>query len=243
VIVRGAARARVRTSGAAGLGTALVLAGAVLAQGVRSVGTSTAAVPLEVTFGVGSVLQLTLGVDTVAFDLTRLGDPDGPVCVVGSGPDVRTGSAPDGGDAVAPAGTSLAIGAWPTLEALGARALATYPPPPDQAVGGVVCYRAVALDAYANVGTWQLAVERTDAPEGAPFPALYLASVCRDEAAPGLLPIVDGERRTLRLGSAADGCAEMLVAVAVRIDAGLAGTARTELRYTLLAADADFATE
>jgi hypothetical protein len=65
--------------------------------------------------------------------------------------------------------------------------------------------------------------------------------VCPASEVPGLLPIVDGERRTLRIGSGTDGCAEMLVAVAVRIDAGLAGTARTELRYTLLAADADFA--
>jgi hypothetical protein len=219
------------------------LGGAVLAQAVRSVGTSAAEIPLAVTFDVASVLQMRLAIDTVAFDLSRLGDPDGLVCVVGNGPDLRTGSAPDGGDEVAPAGTSLAMGVWPTLEALGARPLTAYPPPPDQAVGGVVCYRAFALDAYANVGTWQLAVERTDAPEAVPFPALYLASVCRGEAVPGLLPIADGERRTLRLGPAADACAEMLVAVAVRIDAGVAGAARTELRYTLLAADADFATE
>ena len=220
----------------------LVLGGTAAAQGVRSVGTSTAEIPLEATVDLGPVLQLRLGVDTLAFDLSRLGGPDGAVCVLGSGPDVRTGSGPDGGDEVAPAGTSLVIGAWPTLEALGARPLTTYPPPPGEA-GGVVCYRAFELAAYANVGAWQLGVERSDAPEGAPFPALYVAGVCPGGGVPGLLPIVDGERRTLRLGSAADGCAEMLVAVAVRIDAGVAGAARTDLRYTLLAADADFSTE
>lgn len=242
--MRGAARARgaMRMARRLGVVLALVLGGVVLAQGVRSVGTSIAEVPLEVAFDFGPVLQLRLGLDTVAFDLNRLGEPDGAVCVLGSGPDVRTGIGPDGGDEVAPAGTSLTIGAWPTLEARGGVPLTSYPPPPDQA-GGVVCYRAFALDAYANVGAWQLGVERSDAPEGAPFPETFVVGVCPGEALPGLLPIADGERRTLRLGTAADGCAEMLVVVAVRIDAGLAGTARTELRYTLLAADADFATE
>lgn len=241
--MRGAARARATSGRAVRWALALVVAGAAAAQGVRSVGTATAEIPLEVAFDVGSVLQLRLAVDTVAFDLDRLGDPDGPVCVLGSGPDRRTGSAPDGGDAVAPAGTSLTIGAWPTLEALGARPLTSYPPPPDPSAGGVVCFRAFALGAYANVAAWHLGVERSDAPDGPPFPALYLASVCRGEPVPGLLPIADGERRTLRLGSATDACAETLVAVAVRIDGALAGTTRTDLRYTLLAADADFATE
>lgn len=241
-----AARARGATRGLAGrlrpaivLALGLALGGVAGAQGVRSVGTSAAEIPLEATVDLGPVLQLRLGVDTLGFDLSRLGGPDDAVCVLGSGPDVRTGSGPDGGDEVAPAGTSLVIGAWPTLEALGARPLTTYPPPPGEA-GGVVCYRAFELAAYANVGAWQLGVERSDAPEGAPFPALYVVSVCPGGEVPGLLPIADGERRTLRLGSGADACADMLVAVAVRIDAGIAGTARTDLRYTLLAADADF---
>lgn len=221
----------------------LALAGTATAQGVRSVGTSTAEVALEVAFDLGSVLQMRLAVDTVTFDLSRLGEPDGSVCVIGDGPDLRTGSAPDGGDAVAPAGTSLVIGSWPALEAVGARPLTRYPPPPVQGGDAVVCYRTFAIEAFANLGTWQLAVERTDAPELEPFPTLYLASVCRGAPVAGLRPVADGERRTLRLGSAADACAAMVVAVAVRIDAGLAGTARTELRYTLLAADADFAAD
>lgn len=222
---------------------ALVLGGAILAQGARSVGTSIAEVPLEVTFDFAPVLQLRLALDTVAFDLNRVGEPDGAVCVLGSGPDELTGSGPDGGDAVAPSGTSLTIGAWPTLEARGGIPLTSYPPPPDQAAGGVVCYRAFALDAYVNVGAWQLGVERSGAFIGAPFPETYVVSACPGDALLDLLPIADGERRTLRLGSTPEGCTEMLVAVAVRIDGALAGTARTDLRYTLLAADADFATE
>ena len=240
--MRGAARAHgaIRTVRRLVFVLVFVLGGVVLAQSARSVGTSIAELPLEVAFDFGPVLQLRLALDTVVFDLNRLGEPDDAVCVLGTDRDVHTGIGPDGGDEVAPAGTSLTIGVWPTLEARGGVPLTSYPPPPGPSAGGVVCYRAFALDAYANVGAWQLSVERSDAPEGAPFPPLYLAGLCRGEPVPGLLPVADGERRTLRLAASADPCAEMLVAVAVRIDGGLAGTARTELRYTLLAADADF---
>jgi hypothetical protein len=239
--VRGAARGTGRLWRV--LPVVLVFGAAAFAQGVRSVGTSTAEVPLQVTFDLQPVLQLQLEVDTLGFDLNRLGGPDDAVCVLGSGPDVYTGTGPDGGDEVAPAGTTLTIDTWPTLAAHGARPLTLYPPPPEESEGGVVCYRAFMLGAYANVGSWQLGVERADAADGAPIPALYVVGVCPDAQVSGLLPIADGERRTMRLGDTGDGCTEMLGAVGVRIDGGVAGTARTELRYTLLAADADFATE
>jgi len=209
------------------------------AQSVRSVGTGSAEIALEATLELGATLMLRLTTDELVFDLNALGSDDAPVCVVGDGPDRITGMGLDGGDAVFPAGTSLAVTTWPTIEVLGGSPLAAYPPPP-RTVGGVVCYRTFGLEVFANQPGSRLAVSRTDRPESVPFPPSYVASVCPDDDAGALLPLEDGDRRTLLHDAGGGECRDMLVALAVRIDAVGVGTAITDLQYTLLAADADF---
>lgn len=221
------------------LGLLAACVGLADAQPVRSVGTGAAEITLEATLALGVTLMVRLGTDELVFDLEALGRDDAPVCVVGTGDDRLTGTGLDGGDAVAPAGTSLVVTTWPTIEVLGGTPLAAYPPPPSM-TGGVVCYQTFELEVFANQPGWRLDVSRADRPETAPFPPSYVASVCAGDEESALLPIADDGRRTLWHDATRGGCHDMLVALAVRIDAAGFGTAQTDLRYTLLAADADF---
>ena len=216
------------------------LAGVAGAQEVRSVGAGSAEIALAVTVDVGPIAVLGLGADAIVFDLQALGTEVAPTCVVGIGPDAVVGTALDGGDEVAPAGTSFSLRAWPTIEVAGGSLLTAYPPPPLSTGTGIVCYQTFELEVYANVSGWQLGVSRADRSESAPFPTAYVASVCDGEEASGLLPLADGGRRTLREDAEDDRCRTVLVALAVRIDAAGAGTAVTDLQYTLLSADSDF---
>ena len=210
------------------------------AQDVRSVGAGSVEIAFEATVDFGPITMLRLGADTIVFDLQALGTEAAPTCVVGVGADRVVGTALDGGDEVAPAGTSFVVRAWPTIEVEGGDALTAYPPPPLAGGAGIVCFQTFELEVYANVPGWQLVVSRADRSESAPFPSAYVAGICAGEEASGLLALADGGRRTLREEVVVDACRTVLVALAVRIDAAVAGSAVTDLQYTLLSADADF---
>lgn len=221
------------------LAAVVLLAGclcAAAAQEVRATGAAGAHLALDVSVDLAPSLELRLGASTIDLDLRALGSELAPACVLGTGPDRVVTADRDGNDRIAPAGTSFQVTDGPAIEVTGGSPIAVYPPPS----GVLVCYVTFELRTFANVSGWQLAVSRAD--RGA-FPPLYLAGVCPGDPGNGLIPLPDGERRTLQQDRGNGVCHELLVVVAIRVDGVTAGTALTDLQYTLLAADADFGGE
>lgn len=210
--------------------------------GVSATGSQVATVPLRLTAELGPTLELRLSTDHLSFDL-RNGALGSTVatCVIGSGEDVPVSGSFAGSTAFAPAGTWYRLDAWPTVTIGGGPALTEFPAPPGSA--SVVCYQTYLLGVFANVADWQLSAAASPVLGVAPIRAIYVGATARGDEAGGLVPLAGDARATLAQAADAPTSGEMLVVVAVKLGVEPAGTSATLIRYTLMAADADFGTE
>ncbi|MFO7546532.1 MAG: hypothetical protein R6W77_13655 [Trueperaceae bacterium] len=210
--------------------------------GVSATGTHLAVVPLRLTAELGPTLELRLPTGHLSFDL-RNGALGSTVatCVIGSGEDALVGGSFAGTPMVAPGGTSYRVDAWPTVAIGGGPALTEFPAPPGTA--SVVCYKTFVLGVFANVADWQLSAAALPVPGVAPIRAIYVGAAVRDDDPGGLVPLAGDVRATLVQATDAPTSGEVLVVVAVKLGSEPAGTSATLVRYTLMAADADFGTE
>lgn len=216
--------------------------GAQSPAGVSATGTHVAAVSLHVTAELGPTLELRLPTGHLSFDL-RNGALGSTVatCVVGSGEDTLVAGAFAGTALVAPGGTWYRVDAWPTVAIGGGPALTEFPAPPGTA--SVVCYQTYLLGVFANVADWQLSAAALLVPGVEPIRAIYVGTAVRGADTGGLVPLTSDARATLVQAADAPTSGEVLVVVAVKLGSEPAGTSATLIRYTLMAADADFGTE
>lgn len=212
------------------------------AGGVSATGTHVATVPLRLTAELGPTLELRLSVDHLSFDL-RNGALGSTVatCVIGSGEDVPVSSSFAGTTAVAPGGTWYRVAAWPTVSVGGGPALTEFPAPPGS--GSVVCYQTYLLGVFANASDWQLSAAALPVLGVTPIRSIYVGAAGPGDDAAGLVALAGEARATLLQATDAPAAGEVLVVVAVKLGSEPAGTSATLIRYTLMAADADFGTE
>ncbi len=212
------------------------------ASGAQVTGSTVATLTLQATADLGSVLELALPLDTLAFDLRMApGDDGAPTCVAASGEDTPVGGDGLGGGLVAPGGTDFRVEVWPLVSIVGGEPLTSYPPPPE--VGAVVCYQSFVLRAFANEAGWLLGAARLDVPGVEPLRSTYIGAVCEGEDGTGLRAMDDGMQANLAAPTALTQCHRVLVVVAVKVGPHAAGTSASVVRYTLLGPDADFAGE
>jgi hypothetical protein len=226
------------------LSTALCLAGTGNAQTAKATGPTSASVALGLVAQLPAALRLELDVTHLSYDLRsgRIPD-DGPACRatdVADDPVVGSGLV-DG--RVAPAGTSFRSGAWPSIEVTGGWPLEAYPPAPH--VDRVVCYRSFLARPFAGLGRWSLSATRSDVPDAPPLERLYVGGGCEGHEVPGLVPLDQGQHVTVATSLPAEtrACDVVRVVVAVDLTAQAEDAASTTIRYTLVANDADFASQ
>src|SRR5690606_4849729 len=141
---------------------------------------------------------------------------------------------------VAPGGTWYRVDAWPTVTLGGGPVPTEFPAPPGSA--SVVCYQTYLLGVFANVADWQLSASASPVLGIEPIRAIYVGAAARGDEAGGLVPLAGDTRATLVDATDAPTSGEVLVVVAVKLGVEPAGTSATLIRYTLMAADADFGT-
>lgn len=220
----------------------LALAQAPQPTATQATGTTVATLTLHATTDLMPMLELALPIDSLAFDLRLMPSEDGaPTCVVGTRDDTIIASDAVGQPLVAPGGTDFRVDAWPGVRVVGGDALPSYPPPPD--VGTVVCYRTFVLRAYANEPGWSLAASRFEQPGFEPIRAAYIGAACEGDVGGGMVALDDGVLATLAAPSTLTRCRQVLVVVAVKVGPDVAGTTASVVRYTMMAPDADFASE
>jgi hypothetical protein len=216
----------------------VLVGGHVFAQGATSTGRSFASVSLsgEATFG--PLLALQLSADSLVFDLRGGASPE-PMCVTSAAPDDTAVIDPVFAAAqVRPAGTTFRVATYPEIEVIGGRRVVAGGLPLTTADSGVVCYRSFTLSAFSNTDGWQVTADRFDLPNTPAIDNLYLAAVCRDEAAAGMQPLAVDGSVALLLDRTAGACRDAVVVVAVKLGAEPAGASAVGIRYTLMSTGA-----
>ncbi|MBX3142352.1 MAG: hypothetical protein KF813_01240 [Trueperaceae bacterium] len=212
----------------------LVVASVCSAQGVTSTGSSHATVMLTGHADLGSVVSIGIAAGTVTFDLRGSVGSD-QVCVVsGTSADDIVAQPLFGETFVRPAGTTFRVTDYPLLEVEGGRQLAQGELPVSTAGTAIVCYRSFELKAFSNVVGWQVAVDRYGLPGADPIRNLYLAAVCRGEAAANMQRIEDLGRVSVFADKVAGSCNDALIVLAVKLGGETAGTSAAGLRYTIV---------
>lgn len=239
---RGTAPLSHRQFSAALVAAALLVssAGSTLAQGATSTGTSFASVSVSGEANLGPLLSLRLSTGSLTFDL-RATRTTAPACVLGAEPDDVTTAdvAPGplfGAGQVLPASTSFQVTAYPAIVVEGGQGATLGPLPLVGTDAAVVCYRTFTLGMFSNTDGWQVTVDRFELPGTPVIENLYLAAVCRGDAATGMWALGGEAQVTLLSGRSAGACAEALVVVALKLGNEPAGTSAVGLRYTLMSA-------